>query len=242
MTIKQRSIGFGEGRHLAFFDEEKMEVDKYIRSLVDQDLKKKNKIKFLPSVEAKESDFVDFNQKYPYYNHIVLYAEEGYLRGNALKPDFKKLVFGLPDDFQKEFIEVGEMCWESHLPFAYQDCVSDQKSGKFESFEDYYSLKNFRWIDEVLRFKYKTAYDFEKSPEAKAREKAEFEEGENLRQAERNSLYAEQLEIKRLAKEIREQESEQKARKVIEKQKQDFLKLQEQLNHSVKEDSNEDGN
>jgi hypothetical protein len=131
MTIKQRSIGLEEERHFPYFDENKILPDSYIRDLIDEDIRRKNQFKFLPSTSSKESDFIEKNQVYPFSKTIPTFASEGYFKGNIFQPDFQKLVAGLPDDFQKGFIEYAQKCWDNHLPFAFTDCINDFKGGVF---------------------------------------------------------------------------------------------------------------
>jgi len=125
------------------------------------------------------------------------------------------------EDFKKSFIEYAQKCWNQHQPFAWEDCLNDLNNGKFVSLEDYNDLKNFRWIDGILRFKFKTAYEFRDTPEAIARQKAEFEEGERLRQVERNRQYNEELRVRQLAGQIMREEAEKKAREIIAKEKEE---------------------
>jgi hypothetical protein len=75
----------------------------------------------------------------------------------------------------------------------------------FQNFEKYSNLKKFCWIDGILRFNFKTAYDFVDSPEAKVRKEQEFRLGEVQRQTERNATYQRELERQRRAQQkIRE--------------------------------------
>jgi len=219
MKIKQRSIGFEEERHIPYFEENKIEPDKYIRNLIDEDIKKKNQFQFLPLTEAKETDFIDLDQIYPVYESNPTFAPEGWFRGNIKKPKFIQLVLDLPEDFRKNFIEHAERCRLEHIPFAYADCISDFKNGKFVSFLDYSDLKDFKWVDGVLRFKFKNAYELEKSPESMIREKLEFEQAEIKRANERNQVYNEELRIRQLASQLQKEEFEKKAREIIQKEK-----------------------
>jgi hypothetical protein len=226
--IIQKSWGLEEEELQYFKDNSDISVNEseYLRGLVYADIRKRGQLKYLPSTPAKETDFLNLVQVYPCPNKATpIFLESGGFQTNKLIPDFAFLVIGFEESFKKGFIEHATNCWESSIPFAFLDCVSDYKNGKFVSFEDYSNLENFRWIDGILRFKFKNSYEFKDSPEAIVRKKAEFEEGERMRQAERNRQYNEELRVRQLAGQLLKEKSEKEAREIIQKEKEELIKL-----------------
>jgi len=92
--ITQKSHGFADEQYKFFGENPEISSNEseYLRNLVYEDIRKRNQFQFLPSVEAKETDFVDLDQVYPFYKSIPIFAPEGFFQTNKLLPDFSKLL------------------------------------------------------------------------------------------------------------------------------------------------------